>query len=456
MKRYIAVLLMLVLLITLVPNAALAESSSLASSEELKETIKQYEGCVLTAYKAHSSEEHWTIGYGHYGPDVTEGMTITKEQAEAYFEQDIIQFEDAVNGWNDKYELELNQNEFDALVSVTYNFGTHWVEYYSGWRLSKYLKGGFNVPDLELADAFGVLCNAGGEILPGLISRRINEVEIFLYGDYDMENTHFVYTLLDANGGSLTSGNRVAIYAKDKPYGTMPAAKRDGYTHYHWTDAETGRSILPSTIADTHRTLKAVWSSDGGCQYGGDCPSKSFTDVSLKYWAHDDIDYAVSVGLFNGMSPTAFGPTVAMTRGMLVTVLYRLEGSPDVSDYENPFTDLKENSYCYEAILWGSNARISNGFNDGSFKPDETLTREQLVTFMHRYANYKNYNTDIYAELGTFTDAQDIMPYARQSMSWAIGAGLVNGLTPTTVVPQGSAQRDQVAAIFHRFAGSMV
>ena len=176
MKRYISALLALVMLLSLAPTAVLADSD-MTGSENVKTLIKYYEGCVLRAYKAHPSEEYYTIGYGHYGKDVTPGMEITAEQADAYFEQDIKAFERAVNGWNDKYSLNLNQNQFDALLSATYNFGTGWVEYYAqlGYRLAKYVQAGFKdangvpLPDLEIADAFGVLCNAGGEILPGLI-----------------------------------------------------------------------------------------------------------------------------------------------------------------------------------------------------------------------------------------------------------------------------------------------
>lgn len=536
MKRCLSILLVLILLITLVPAAAFAEETEpgLKTSDELKATIKKYEGCVLYAYKAHPSEEHWTIGYGHYGPDVSQDMVITQEQADAFFEEDIVQFEDAVNRWNVKYSLELTQNEFDAMVSLTYNFGTSWVEYYgSSWRLARYVQAGFKdangvpLPELELADAFGVLCSAGGDILPGLIRRRINEVEIFLYNDYDMANTDFVYTILDANGGALTGGNRVVIYDKDEPYGALPSAIKNGYVLTGWIDKSTGDAITAETAADESRTLQAVWTvgtaptlykltvsggegsgnypagakvkltpasdegkeldhwsvvgatvtkeSDGSyyitmpsadvtvhavwkgsCEMGDDCLTKAFTDVPISFWAHDDIDAVVDAGLFNGTSGTTFSPDVVMTRGMIITVLYRLEGSPDVSGYENPFKDMSEADYCYAAVLWGSHMRISNGFEDETFRHADELTREQLVTLLHRYSNHKGYNTEQYADLGGYTDAHSITPYARESMSWAIGSGIINGTGGTTLSPLAGAQRAQVAAIFHRFTGQMI
>lgn len=533
MKRYISFLLAVLMLVTLVPSAALAdnETADMKASDNLKTLIKYWEGVKLKAYKAHPSEEYWTIGYGHYGSDVYEGMEITAEQANAYFEQDIVQFEAAARRTSEKYGLNANQNQFDALVSLAYNFGPNWVEANTGWRLARYIQAGFKdsygnpIPDLEIADAFSVLCSAGGEILPGLVNRRINEAEIFLYGDYSTTLTNFVVVIIDANGGTV-NGNRVVAYNKGKPYGSLPTASRQGYSLDYWMDSDTGAVLTGSTIADKSRYITAVWSggdapatykltvsggegsgsyaqgakvklvpasmsgkvfvrwdvtgasatlgSDGyyyitmpasdvtavavwkaACPLGDKCPTKNFTDNPVTYWAHSDIDSVISAGLFNGTSDTTFGPEIVMSRCMLITVLYRLEGCPDVTGYENRFTDLDTNAYYYNALLWGSHNNISNGYSDGRFAPDEPLTREQLVTFLHRYANYKGYNTDVYADIGGYADAADVSPFARESMCWAIGAGIVNGTGSNMLSPQDSAFRAQVAAMFNRFAGGM-
>ena len=456
MKRYISILLVLVMLLTLFPMSA-AAGSDMKASDEVKLTIKNYEGCRLTAYKL-PGESNWTIGWGHSGPDVYEGMKISAEQADDLFDNDIKVFENSVNGWNDKYGLKLNQNQFDALVSITYNFGAYWVEAYSGkWRLSNYVQSGFKdstgnpLPDQEIADAFGVLSSANGEISVGLVRRRINEAEIFLYGNYSTENTHFVYTKLDANGGTLTNGNRVAIFCKDQPYGSLPAVTCSGHTLRCWVDSD-GNTITSSTIANKHRNLTAVWS--GSCAYGDNCPSKNFTDVSAGFWAHDAIDYVVSNSMFKGTTNTTFSPNTVMTRGMLVTVLYRLDGSPDVSGIENPFSDLANNAY-HNAILWGSENRIANGYVDGTFRANKTLTREQLAVFLHRFANFKGYDTNVYSDIGGFSDARDVGEFARESMCWAVGEGIINGTTSTTLSPKLGANRAQVATMLMRFTGGM-
>lgn len=533
MKRYISFLLAVLMLVTLVPTAALAdnETEEMKASDNLKTLIKYWEGVKLKAYKAHPSEEYWTIGYGHYGPDVYEGMEITAEQADAYFEQDIARFEAAARRINEKYGLNANQNQFDALVSLAYNFGPGWVEANTGWRLARYIKSNFRdsygnpIPDLEIADAFAVLCSAGGEILPGLVKRRINEAEIFLYGSYNTALTNFVVVIIDANGGTA-DGNRVVAYNKDKPYGSLPTASRQGFSLDYWKDSDTGAVLTGSTIADKSRYITAVWSggiapetykltvsggegsgsytegtkvklvpavssgkafvrwdvtgagavlgSDGYyyitmpasdvtavavwrsvCPLGDKCPTKDFTDNPVTYWAHNDIDSVIALRLFKGTSGTTFGPDIVMSRCMLITVLYRLEGSPDVTGYENRFTDVDADGYYYNALLWGSHNNISNGYSDGRFAPDDPLTREQLVTFLHRYANYKGYNTDVYTDIGGYSDAAKVSPFARESMCWAIGAGIVNGTGNNTLSPQDSALRAQVAAMFNRFAGGM-
>lgn len=533
MKRYISFLLAVLMLVTLVPTAALAdnETEEMKASDDLKLLIKYWEGVRLKAYKAHPSEEYWTIGYGHYGSDVYEGMEITAEQADAYFEQDIAQFEAAARRINEKYGLNANQNQFDALVSLAYNFGPGWVEANTGWRLARYIKSNFRdsygnpIPDLEIADAFAVLCSAGGEILPGLVKRRINEAEIFLYGSYDTALTNFVVVIIDANGGTA-DGNRVVAYNKDKPYGSLPTASRQGFSLDYWKDSDTGAVLTGSTIADKSRYITAVWSGgiapetykltvSGGegsgsytegtkvklvpavssgkafvrwdvtgagavlggdgyyyitmpasdvtavavwravCPLGDKCPTKDFTDNPVTYWAHNDIDSVIALSLFKGTSGTTFGPDIVMSRCMLITVLYRLEGSPDVTGYENRFTDVDADGYYYNALLWGSHNNISNGYSDGRFAPDDPLSREQLVTFLHRYANYKGYNTDVYTDIGGYSDAAEVSPFARESMCWAIGAGIVNGTGNNTLSPQDSALRAQVAAMFNRFAGGM-
>ena len=237
MKRCTSFILVLLLVFSLVPFSASA-ASSMKASANIIEYIKAKEGCRLTAYKL-TGEENWTIGYGHSDSLVKEGQTITQAEADRLFAKDLKKFETAVNGYIDRYGLSFNQSKFDAIVSLTYNCGTNWVDkgLDEGWRIAKYLKNNFKdsngdpIPDQEIADAFGVICSG----IKGLIKRRIEEAKIFLYGDYKGTGSHdFVYVLLNENGGKLTSGNRVVIYTKGQHYSSMPEATKSGYYLDGW------------------------------------------------------------------------------------------------------------------------------------------------------------------------------------------------------------------------------
>ena len=249
MKRTISLFLCLILLLTLIPLTAFADppESVQSGSEKMYNYIKNKEGLRLEAYK-NPGETYWTIGYGHCAPDIYEGMVITQEQADEYFRNDIAVFEAYVCKLSERYGYVFTQNEFDALLSLSYNFGSGWVEGYAGsWRLARYVKNGFrSVDPLELADSMSVICSAGGIIYDGLIIRRFEEAKILLYGVYpgDSESCpDFVYIKMDAGGGSIQGGNRVKAYYKDQPYGSLPTASKDGYIFNGWLNALASRNI---------------------------------------------------------------------------------------------------------------------------------------------------------------------------------------------------------------------
>lgn len=174
-----------------------------------------------------------------------------------------------------------------------------------------------------------------------------------------------------------------------------------------------------------------------------------FTDVSENDWFYDDVVFVYEEGLFAGTSDTTFSPNADMTRAMLVTVLYRLEGEPAVSG-RSGFADVKLNSYYEDAVTWAANNGIVNGTSDTAFSPDSNVTREQMAAILYRYAQYKNYSTAADASLTGFSDHASVSGYAVTSLQWAVAEKLVNG-TAGKLMPIGNATRAQVAAILHRF-----
>ncbi len=175
-----------------------------------------------------------------------------------------------------------------------------------------------------------------------------------------------------------------------------------------------------------------------------------FSDVKEKDWFYSAVEYAVKNGLFNGTTATTFSPNGQMTRSMLVTVLYRVEGSPSVTG-TNGFSDVKSGQWYTDAIIWANEKGIVSGLGNGLFGTDNDVTREQMATILYNYAKYKGYNTAKMAELNAFTDALAVSAWAQPAVKWASAEGLVTGRTAATLAPKGNATRAEVAAIFQRF-----
>ena len=174
-----------------------------------------------------------------------------------------------------------------------------------------------------------------------------------------------------------------------------------------------------------------------------------FTDVHETDWFYNDVLFVYEEGLFAGTSDTTFSPNAAMTRAMLVTVLYRLEGEPAVSG-RSGFSDVTFNSYYEDAVTWAADNGIVNGTSITTFSPNANVTREQMAAILYRYAQYKKYNTAANSGLNGFTDHASVSGYAAASLEWAVAEKLVNG-SAGKLMPTGNATRAQVAAILHRF-----
>ena len=176
----------------------------------------------------------------------------------------------------------------------------------------------------------------------------------------------------------------------------------------------------------------------------------SYNDVKAGDWYANAVNYVTLTGLMNGTGD-GFSPNLAINRGMMVTVLYRMAGSPEVTA-ENPFTDVPADTWYTDAVIWASENGISAGTSETTFSPTNSLTREQLATFFYRFADFENPDPiEITGDLTGFTDAGQVASYATDAMKWAIGEGLISGTTETTLSPKATATRAQVATILMRY-----
>ena len=176
----------------------------------------------------------------------------------------------------------------------------------------------------------------------------------------------------------------------------------------------------------------------------------SYNDVKAGDWYANAVNYVTLTGLMNGTGD-GFSTNLAINRGMMVTVLYRMAGSPEVTA-ENPFTDVPADTWYTDAVIWASENGITAGTSETTFSPTNSLTREQLATFFYRFADFENPDPiEITGDLTGFTDAGQVASYATDAMKWAIGEGLISGTTETTLSPKATATRAQVATILMRY-----
>ena len=180
----------------------------------------------------------------------------------------------------------------------------------------------------------------------------------------------------------------------------------------------------------------------------------AFTDVASTDWYYSSVKYVVNNGLFDGTSSTTFAPNDDMTRAMLVTVLYRLEGEPVVTSSSN-FTDVKDGAWYTDAVIWANRNGIVSGYGSGIFGTNDYITREQMASILYNYAEYKGYGLTKTTELTSYTDAASVSAWAVNAMKWAVGEGLIGGTSSTMLSPDGNATRAQVATILMRFVESI-
>ena len=175
-----------------------------------------------------------------------------------------------------------------------------------------------------------------------------------------------------------------------------------------------------------------------------------FADVPSGSWYYDDIAYVYDAGLMNGLTATTFGPNLSTTRGMIVTILWRMENEP-AAKHGCPFADVRRGSYYEQAIAWAAENGIVTGFYASTFAPDQAITREQLAAILFRFAAYRGMDAVTLREnLSSFQDQAAISAYAVSALNWAVGEGLMQG-TGDKLEPTGSATRAQVAAMLRRF-----
>lgn len=255
------------------------------------------------------------------------------------------------------------------------------------------------------------------------------------------------YTLtFETNGGS-------AISKVTKNKGTtidlaQYAPTKSGATFEGWYADKGLTQKITSVKLDANTTVYAKWTETP-------VSSLPFGDVKSGDWFYNDVKYVYEKGMMAGTAADVFAPNATTTRAMIVTILYRLEGSPAVTG-TSAFVDVPAGQWYTDAVNWAAANQIVKGTSATTFAPNDSITREQMAAILYRYAQYKGYDVTKKADLSGYSDNGQVSAYAKDALAWANAAKLINGVTNTTLAPQGNATRAQVSAILHRFCDGVV
>ena len=262
-------------------------------------------------------------------------------------------------------------------------------------------------------------------------------------GGYNPPVTY--YTLrFETGGGSDIPSVREAYNAYIDLSQYVPTWR--GHTFIDWYSERSLTNKVSGVYLTKDMTVYAGWRVDENPNTG----ANPFTDVSEKDWFYSDVMFVYENGLMLGTSKALFSPHGTATRGMMATILWRMEGSPAPKG-KNSFTDVEAGKWYADAITWTAENGIFAGYGKDKFGPDDPITREQLAAIFYRYADYKGYDLTVKGNLDTFKDADKITDYAKTAMQWAVGSGLMKGKSGNLLDPQGTATRAEIAAMLHRF-----
>lgn len=284
---------------------------------------------------------------------------------------------------------------------------------------------------------------------PTMEAEDLNTYEPPYTGKYSYE----IFTKVGENG--TISVDRYATEGDDV---TITVSPDEAYLLDELTVTAGGKEVEVKDNGDGTYTFKmpsadakivVTFAEDPDWEPEPEEPAMPFTDVNEGDWFYDVVLYAYDNGLMTGVSATEFAPNQTTTRGMIVSMLARLEG---VTSAESAgFTDVADNDWYATAVNWAASVGVVNGYEDNTFRPNAPITREQMAAILYNYADYKGYDVSARADLSDYADAASISSWAEDVLAWANAEGLINGMTATTIDPQGATTRAQTAAMFERF-----
>lgn len=268
---------------------------------------------------------------------------------------------------------------------------------------------------------------------------------------YDIVIPSALANTVKADKTKAAAGDTVTLTAAGE--GTLTVTDANGKT-VALTDLGSGKYTFKMPSAKVSVGFKTT--ADQPCDGGKDCPSAPFMDVDTAKWYHLSVDYVLTHKMMNGVSSRAFAPNANLTRGMLVQILYNLEGKPKGTAAN--FSDVQADAWYAEAVGWAASNKVVTGYADGTFRPNAAVTREQAAAILYRYAQSKGIDVSVgeNTNILSYVDVQQASEYAIPALQWAVGAGVLNGKNGGRLAPTGTATRAEIAAIMQRWCENII
>ena len=268
---------------------------------------------------------------------------------------------------------------------------------------------------------------------------------------YDIVIPSALANIVKADKTKAAAGDTVTLTAAGE--GTLTVTDANGKS-VALTDLGSGKYTFKMPSAKVSVGFKTT--TDQPCDGGRDCPSAPFTDVDTAKWYHLSVDYMLTHKMMNGVSSRAFAPNANLTRGMLVQILYNLEGKPKGTAAN--FSDVQADAWYAEAVGWAAANKVVTGYADGTFRPNAAVTREQAAAILYRYAQSKGIDVSVgeNTNILSYVDVQQASEYAIPALQWAVGAGVLNGKNGGRLAPTGTATRAEIAAIMQRWCENII
>ncbi|WP_294522817.1 endo-alpha-N-acetylgalactosaminidase family protein [uncultured Pseudoflavonifractor sp.] len=410
----------------------------------MEATVAGGEAVALEAAKLAVDDSVLQSLYDQHKNDAQGSYT---DQSWKAFQDALAQAEEALKSGDDQALLAAYEALETAINSLTIADKTELYALYdecAAMANSGYSDSSWLAFRRALSDAVDVLLD--GSATQTQVDEAFNALKIARDGLSDESSSVMQYNIVATAGEGGTISPRGSVWVPMNTSRTFTITANEGYVI---SDVLVDGKSVGAVSSYTFEKVNGRHTIEAKFAPAGEESEETFTDVDMDAWYGKAVAYVTDNGIMNGTSATTFAPGMNLTRSMMAQILYNMEKQPTVTG-SNPFNDVPAGQWYTDAVVWAAANDIVNGYN-GSFQPDDSITREQMAAILYRYAQYKGEDTSAAGSLESFSDGSATSGWAKEAMAWAVGAGVIGGKGNGVLDPTGTATRAEVAQIMMNF-----